>query len=80
MAAKSAKENSTFEASTKRLEELIKVLEDENTSLETALQTFEQGISLTRELQKCLSEADQRVQVLLNGESGPIFKDFEEQE
>ena len=69
-----------FEASTKQLEALIEVLEDETTPLEKALETFEQGINLTRNLQKCLNEAEQKVQLLLKGDDGPVFKDFEEQE
>ncbi len=84
MASKSSKHGdgvAAFESSTKQLEAIIKVLEDENTSsLEKSLESFEQGINLTRSIQKSLSEAEQKVQMLLQGDQNPVFKDFEEQE
>jgi exodeoxyribonuclease VII small subunit len=83
MASKSSKHGdgvAAFESSTRQLEAIIKVLEDESTSLEKSLESFEQGINLTRSIQKSLSEAEQKVQMLLQGEQGPVLKDFEEQE
>ena len=83
MTTKGDKKNSgiaTFESSTKRLEDIIEILEDESTTLEQALERFEQGINLTRTTQKALQEAEQKVQLLLENDDQPDFKDFEEQE
>jgi exodeoxyribonuclease VII small subunit len=83
MASKGDKKDggiSAFEASTKQLEAIIKTLEDDSTTLEQALTAFEQGVKLTRSTQKSLREAEQKVQLLLEGDEGPIIKDFEEQE
>jgi exodeoxyribonuclease VII small subunit len=83
MASKSSKHGdgvATFESATRQLEAIIRVLEDESTSLEKSLESFEQGINLTRSIQKSLSEAEQKVQMLQQGEQDPVFKDFEELE
>jgi len=71
---------SAFESSTRELEAIIKVLEDDSTTLEHALAAFEQGIKLTRSTQKALKEAEQKVQLLLEVDDEPAYKDFEEQE
>ena len=59
-----------FEASLEKLEKLVERMEDGQLSLEDSLKVFEQGIALTRECQQALSEAEQKVQLLLeqNGE------------
>ena len=69
-----------FETATRELEAIIKILEDDDTSLEQALASFEQGIKLTRSAQHSLREAEQKVQLLLDNEGEPAFQDFEEQE
>ncbi len=71
---------SAFESSTRELEAIIKVLEDDNTTLEQALASFEQGIKLTRSTQRNLRDAEQKVQLLLAADDEPVLKDFEEQE
>ncbi|EAT12317.1 exodeoxyribonuclease VII small subunit [Bermanella marisrubri] len=66
-----------FEKSLKQLEELVDKLENSEYSLEESLKAFETGVKLTRECQKALSDAEQKVQILMeqNGES--IAQDFE---
>lgn len=54
-----------FEHTLDALEALVEQLESGDLSLEAALGAFEQGISLTRQCQKVLSVAEQRVRVLL---------------
>lgn len=54
-----------FEGSLKSLEQLVEQMESGELSLEKALETFEQGIQLTRECQTMLSEAEQKVQLLV---------------
>ncbi|MDR9469076.1 exodeoxyribonuclease VII small subunit [Marinospirillum sp.] len=50
-----------FEQQLKQLEELVTKMESGDLSLEDSLQAFEQGVTLTRNCQKLLTEAEQRV-------------------
>jgi exodeoxyribonuclease VII small subunit len=59
-----------FEASLKELETLVEKMEQGDISLEESLQHFERGIELTRTCQQALTEAEQKVEILLS-------KDFE---
>lgn len=54
-----------FEQSLSDLQALVERLESGDLSLEESLATFEQGISLTRECQSALQNAEQRINVLL---------------
>lgn len=66
-----------FEDSTQQLESLIEILEDEETSLEQALQAFEEGVKITRGLQKSLQEAEQKVTLLLEKNNELEAADFD---
>lgn len=59
-----------FEQSLADLQILVERLENGELSLEDSLSAFEQGIGLTRDCQAALSQAEQKVQILLerNGE------------
>lgn len=54
-----------FESQMAQLEALVGRLESGELSLDEAMQTFEQGIQLTRQCQQALDTAEQKVQVLL---------------
>ncbi|MCW2269487.1 Exodeoxyribonuclease 7 small subunit [compost metagenome] len=54
-----------FEQSLADLQTLVERLENGELSLEDSLAAFEQGISLTRDCQSALVQAEQKVQVLL---------------
>lgn len=54
-----------FEKSLAELESLIEKMEAGDTSLEQSLQLFEQGISLTKNCQSALEQAEQKVQQLI---------------
>jgi exodeoxyribonuclease VII small subunit len=54
-----------FEKSLEELEALVARLEEGDLPLEETLQQFERGIGLTRQCQKALSEAEQKVEVLV---------------
>ena len=54
-----------FEQSLAELQTLVERLESGELSLEESLGAFEQGIRLTRECQSALSQAEQKVQILL---------------
>ena len=50
------------------LEKIGTTLEEGDIPLEQALKQFEKGIKLSRECQTALQSAEQRVQVLMNGD------------
>ena len=59
------KKSSNFENDLQELEELVEKMEEGELSLEESLVHFERGIALTRSCQKALSEAEQKIQILL---------------
>ena len=65
------KQASDFEGSLKRLEALVTEMEKGDLPIEEALKAFEEGIGLTRECQKILQDAEQKV-VLLTEKAGQI--------
>lgn len=69
-----------FEKSLARLETIVAGMEDNSQSLEQSLSAFEEGIKLTREAQKALLEAEQKVQVLLQDGEELVASDFSEDE
>ena len=54
-----------LEKSLDELEALLKELESGELTLEAALAHFERGVTLTRQCQKALQEAEQKVEILL---------------
>ena len=69
-----------FETSLARLETIVAGMEDNSQSLEQSLSAFEEGIKLTREAQKALVEAEQKVQLLLQDGEEIVTADFPEDE
>ena len=70
------KENQTdfnFEKALENLEEIVSSMENGELTLEDSLKAIEKGIKLTRECQGALSDAEQKVRVLLN-ENGDTTK------
>lgn len=61
-----------FEKSLARLEEVVRRLESPQLSLDEAMKLFEEGVSLSRECQKQLEEAEGRVEILLRKADGKI--------
>ncbi len=59
------KKPSNFESDLQELENLVEKMEDGELSLEESLVHFERGIALTRSCQKALTEAEQKIQILL---------------
>ncbi|MCP3848864.1 MAG: exodeoxyribonuclease VII small subunit [Gammaproteobacteria bacterium] len=66
-----------FESSLNELEKLVDALENGDLSLEQSLQDFERGINLTRACQTALTDAQQKVQILLEDDGQASLKDFE---
>jgi exodeoxyribonuclease VII small subunit len=63
-----------FEASLKELESIVTVIEQGGISLEKSLELFAKGVALTKECQKTLKSAEQKVKIL----TGKDLVDFEE--
>ncbi len=60
-----AKKTPQLEQSLDSLEALVERMESGELTLEESLQAFEQGVKLTRECQQALSQAEQKVRILL---------------
>lgn len=63
--AKKKTELAELEESIKALEALVEKLEGGDLPLEKALAEFERGVKLTRRCQAALTEAEQRIEILL---------------
>jgi exodeoxyribonuclease VII small subunit len=59
-----------FETALKELERIVEQLEGGDLPLERALELFERGVTLSRECQKRLDEAERKVEILIKGPSG----------
>ena len=67
-------ENFNFEASLQQLEQLVQQMEQGKLSLEESMQAFEKGIVLTRECQRALDSAEQKVQMLMQDATGKLVE------
>lgn len=81
MSQKSRKipKSTKFEDALGELESIVGSLESGDQSLEMSLEQFERGVSLSRFCQQSLSEAEQKVKILLNdaSEGGDDLSDFD---
>jgi len=60
----------TFESALKKLEETVDKLEEGSMPLDEALNSFESGVRLSRECNKFLKNAEQRIEIILKNENG----------
>ena len=74
MAAK--KKALDFEQALVELERVVSAMETGNMPLEESLKAFEQGVKLTRECQRALQEAEQKVELLLKADKSLEPKPF----
>lgn len=65
-----------FEKTLAELEQLVQTMEKGDLSLEESLKHFERGIVLTKTCQQALSEAEQKVSILLGKEGNSELEDF----
>jgi exodeoxyribonuclease VII small subunit len=70
------KQPNKFEDTLSQLDTLITKIDDEAVSLDESLAAFEQGIKLTREAQRVLEEAEQRIRLLLEKDGKPAMEAF----
>lgn len=61
-----------FENQLEALEAIVDQLEDGDLPLDEALKTFEKGVKLSRQCQKHLAEAEQKVTLLMDGKETPF--------
>ncbi|HEY6643599.1 exodeoxyribonuclease VII small subunit [Povalibacter sp.] len=66
-----------FEASLAELEAIVEKLEQGELSLEESLKQFERGVQLTRLCQGALTQAEQKVEVLLRKTGNAAGDEFE---
>ena len=71
-----AKKSFPFEESLSKLEELVERMENGDLSLEDSLKSFEEGIKLTRDCQKALKTAEQKVKLLIEQNGEAVEKPF----
>jgi exodeoxyribonuclease VII small subunit len=60
----------TFEASLKRLDEILAALEEQQVGLDASLKLFEEGVELLRSASAELGRAETKVQMLLEKSGG----------
>lgn len=69
-----------FEKALAELEEIVSTLEKGDLSLEAALKHFERGISLTRQCQTALKQAELKVEKLTEKGGKQVLEPFEPEE
>jgi len=65
-----------FEAALAELEQIVERLEQGELSLEESLRQFERGVELTRNCQKALRQAEQKISILSRGPDGETIEPF----
>lgn len=81
MATKSnSKTEPSFEDALGQLEKLVDTMEQGDMSLDDSLKAFEEGIKLTRQCQKSLDEAEQKVKILLENNSDAELEPFDNEQ
>lgn len=64
-----------FEASLKKLEEIVKRLETGSLTLEESLKAFEEGVKLSAFCSSRLDDAERRVEILLKQKDGSLTRE-----
>ncbi|HEY8279377.1 MAG TPA: exodeoxyribonuclease VII small subunit [Bdellovibrionota bacterium] len=76
-----SKKEEKFEKTLERLQDLVRELESGDCSLEDSIKKFEEGMALARSCQDRLTQAEQKIEILLkadkNGLSTRAFDDAE---
>ncbi len=75
--ARKIPKSTRFEDALGELESIVKQLESGEQPLEKSLEYFERGVSLARFCQQSLSDAEQKVKVLLEEDGEEVLGDFD---
>ena len=70
--AETKKKSIDLEKSMVELEKIVEQLEAGDLSLDKSLKQFEKGVKLSRECQASLTDAEQKVQILLDSELADV--------
>jgi exodeoxyribonuclease VII small subunit len=70
-------EQLSFEEALRRLEEILRKLDQRDLTLDQALSLYEEGIRLVHLCESRLKEARLKVEVILKGKEGFIIEDLE---
>ena len=73
---KATHDRPAIESTMKSIETLLEKLDNSDTPLDQSLLAFEEGIQLIRMAQKQLSEAEQKVQLLVEQDGAPTSTDM----
>lgn len=65
-------EEMSFEVAMTRLEEIVRLLENDKAPLEESLRLYEEGVALVRRCAAELDRAEQRVQILQRAADGTV--------
>lgn len=66
----SSTKTKTFESSLEELERIVRQLEQGELTLEKSLELFEQGVTLSRDCQERLNQAERRIEILMRDNQG----------
>lgn len=75
--AKASKEKLNLEQALAELNALVEKMEHGELNLEDALKDFERGVILTRHCQKLLTDAEQKVQILMQQEGEMALQNYQ---
>ncbi|MBP5451939.1 MAG: exodeoxyribonuclease VII small subunit [Treponema sp.] len=67
-----------FEDNLQRLEELTSAIKQGDISLEDALKTFEEGITLAKKMEKDIDQMESKIQILMNAQELEVEEDASE--
>ena len=68
----------TFQEALKRIEEIVRSLDDGTAELDRSLELYEEGIGLVRLCSSMLDNAEKKIKILQSGEGGELIeKDFD---
>ncbi len=68
----SPKKEEKFEETLERLQSLVRELESGDCSLEDSIKKFEEGMALARSCQDRLSQAEQKIEILLKADKDGV--------
>ncbi len=69
--------NMNFETSVKRLEEIVRLLENGDAPLDELMNLYEEAVKLTKVCNKLITEAEKKIKILVDdGAGGKVKEDF----
>ncbi len=70
-------DNMNFETSVKRLEEIVRLLENGDAPLDELMSLYEEAVKLTKVCNKLITEAEKKIKILVDdGAGGKVKEDF----